>query len=131
MTALVFAATGSDQQAPQVPTGLSGSGGNGQAFLFWDANPDADLQGYNVYRSRCAAGPYRGRVNEEPIEVPEYLDTGADNGVTYTYAVAAVDRSGNESALSGKVSVTVGEGGGPQTGEDKSPPSPPILIQAR
>ncbi len=131
VTVLVFFAVGSDQQPPQIPVGLSGSGGDGRAFLFWDANPDADLRGYNVYRSRVAAGPYRDRVNEEPIETPEYLDTGADNGVTYTYAVAAVDRSGNESALSGKVSVTVGEGDSPPTGEDQSPPSPPILIQAQ
>jgi alpha-L-arabinofuranosidase len=130
VTVFIFSATGSDDQPPRAPNGLSGSAGNGNAFLFWNANPENDLQGYNLYRSRCAAGPYRYRVNAEPIEIAEYLDTGVDNDVTYTYAVTAVDRSGNESSRSAKISVAVGGGDEPPVGEDETPPSPPILIQA-
>jgi hypothetical protein len=70
-------------------------------------------------------------VNTSPIEDPEYLDLGADGDVTYTYAVTAVDRSGNESSLSGKVSVTVGGGDDLPVGVDWTPPSPPILLQAK
>lgn len=131
VTVFVFSAIGSDEKPPRVPTGLVGSGGDGKAFLTWNANPEADLRGYNLYRSRCPAGPYRNRVNTAPFGVPEYLDTGADNNVTYTYAVTAVDRSGNESSLSGKVSVTLGGGNGPPVGDERTPPSPPILLKAK
>jgi hypothetical protein len=130
VTVFVFSGSGSDEQPPRVPNGLSGSGADGRAFLFWNGNPEADLQGYNLYRSRCPAGPYRDRVNPSPLEVPEYLDVGADSDVTYTYAVTAVDRSGNESSLSGKVSVAVGGGDDLPVGDDWTPPSPPILLQA-
>jgi hypothetical protein len=130
VTVLVFSRTGADEQPPRVPAGLAGTAGDGQAFLFWEANPEEDLQGYNVYRSLLPGGPYRNRINTAPLDIPEYLDTGADNDETYTYAVTAVDRSGNESSLSAKVSVTIGEGGGPPVGDDRTPPSPPILIQA-
>ena len=131
VTVFVFSGSGSDDQAPRVPNGLSGSGADGRAFLFWSENPEADLQGYNLYRSRCPAGPYRDRVNASPLKVPEYLDVAADSDVTYTYAVTAVDRSGNESSLSGKVSVVVGKGDDRPVGVDRTPPSPPILMRAR
>ncbi len=131
VTVFVFSGSGSDEQPPRVPNGLSGSGADGRAFLFWNGNPEADLQGYNLYRSRCPAGPYRNRVNASPLEVPEYLDVWADSDVTYTYAVTAVDRSGNESSLSRKVSVAVGGGDNPPVGDDWTPPSPPILLQAK
>jgi hypothetical protein len=131
VTVLVFSRSGTDEQPPRAPNGLSGSGADGRAFLFWNGNPEPDLRGYNLYRSRCPAGPYRDRVNTSPIEDPEYLDLGADGDVTYTYAVTAVDRSGNESSLSGKVSVTVGGGDDLPVGVDWTPPSPPILLQAK
>ena len=130
VTVFVFSESGLDEQPPRVPTGLTGSGADGRAFLFWNGNPEADLQGYNLYRSRCPAGPYRDKVNGAPLEVPEYLDSGADSNLTYTYAVTAVDKSSNESSLSGKVSVTVGGGDGPVVGDDLTPPSPPMLIRA-
>ena len=58
--------------------------------------------------------------------------------MTYTYAVTAVDASGNESAFSNKVKVmpsyeyTKPKGGLPPTpdGEDRIPPSPPLLWDA-
>ena len=130
VTVLVFSRTGSDDQPPRAPNGVTGSAGAGNVFLFWNENPESDLQGYNVYRSRCAAGPYRDKVNREPVSDPEYMDTGVDEEVSYTYAVTAVDRSGNESSLSGKISVTVGQGDEDPVGEDSTPPSAPILLQA-
>jgi hypothetical protein len=131
VTVFVFSAAGSDEAPPGAPGGLAGSAGDGNSFLFWNASAEADLAGYNLYRSRTAAGPYRNRVNAEPIRIPEYLDTAVDNGVNYTYAVTAVDRAGNESPLSNKVTVTLDGGDGDPVGDDKTPPSAPILIQAR
>jgi hypothetical protein len=106
VTVFVFSRTGSDQQAPRFPTGLAGSAGDGRVFLYWDENPEGDLEGYNLYRSRRAEGPHRNRVNAEPIEIMEHLDPGVDNDVTYTYAITAVDRSGNESDFSDVVLLT-------------------------
>lgn len=136
VTVLVFCRSGTDEQAPGAPVGLRGSAGDGRAFFYWEANGEPDLEGYNLYRSRCPSGPYRDRVNQVPIRVPEYLDETLDNAVTYTYALTAVDRSGNESARSEKVSVTPLEGEGdpddlPNDDGDQSPPSPPILLEAR
>ena len=136
VTVLVFSRSGSDEQAPGAPVGLRGSAGDGRAFFYWEENRESDLEGYNLYRSRCPAGPYRHRVNESPIRIPEYLDETVDNAVTYTYAVTAVDRSGNESTRSDKVSVTPLQGQGdpddvPNEDGDRSPPSPPILLEAR
>jgi alpha-L-arabinofuranosidase len=106
VTVFVFSRTGSDQQAPRFPTGLAGIAGDGRVFLTWDENPEGDLKGYNLYRSRRPDGPHRNRVNTEPIDSPEYLDPGVDNDVTYTYAITAVDRSGNESDFSDAILLT-------------------------
>lgn len=106
VTVFVFSETGSDDQAPRFPTGLNGIAGDGQALLTWNASPDGDLQGYNLYRSRLPEGPFLNKVNEEPIEVGEHFDNGVDNDVTYTYAITAVDRAGNESGFSNVVTVT-------------------------
>jgi alpha-L-arabinofuranosidase len=106
VTVFVFSRPGSDQQAPQSPTGLTGSAGDGRVFLYWDENPEDDLEGYNLYRSRRPDGPHRNRVNAEPIETQEHLDLGVDSGVTYTYAITAVDRSGNESDFSEVLMLT-------------------------
>jgi len=130
VTVFVFSGRGWDEQSPRVPTGLNGSAADGKVFLFWNGSQEGDVEGYNLYRSRCPAGPYRDRVNASPLQVPEYLDVEADGSVTYTYAVTAVDQSGNESSLSGKVSVTVDGSDGPPVGIDQTPPSPPILLQA-
>jgi hypothetical protein len=106
VTVFVFSLTGSDQQAPQPPTGLSGRAGDGRVFLYWDQNPEGDLQGYNLYRSRRLDGPYGNRINAEPIDSPEHLDPGVDNNVAFTYAITAVDHSGNESGFSNIITLT-------------------------
>ena len=106
MTVLVFSRTGSDQQAPRFPAALNGRAGDGRVFLYWDDNPEGDLQGYNLYRSRRPDGPHGNKVNAEPIEILEHLDPGVDNDVTYAYAITAVDRSGNESDFSNVIMLT-------------------------
>jgi hypothetical protein len=52
--------------------------------------------------------------------------------MAYTYAVRAVDRSGNESPLSNRVVLTPGTGQKPPVvpppdNPDREPPSPPFL----
>lgn len=86
-----------DLTPPAVPTGVRSITGDGEVQLLWNPNTEEDLAGYNVYWSRVPAGPYE-LMAETPI--PRFLDRDVDNGVTYYYAVTAIDHDGNESELS-------------------------------
>ena len=136
VTVFLFYRQGSDQNPPAVPGDLRGAAGDGVVRLNWNRVGATDLKGYNVYGSRCPEGPYLHRVNSTPISGTGTLVRGADNGVMQTYAVTAVDSAGNESGLSGKVSLTPFPGGGvpagpvPGGGGDVTPPSPPLLVEA-
>jgi len=94
---------------PSVPTSLqavfSGTGQKPFIDLIWNANTDADLTGYNVYRREGSAPPVR--INTELAKAPAYRDTNVASGQTYFYSVAAVDARGNESARSEEASERV------------------------
>jgi hypothetical protein len=83
---------------PAVPGGLQAvySGAGQQSFidLIWAPDTDADLAGYNVYRSD---GGRRAKVNSAPIQTSAYRDSDVVSGKTYTYSVTGVDVRGNES----------------------------------
>ena len=66
-------------------------------YIFWRPNTEPDLAGYNVFASTEYDGRYEliGSTG-----IPEFLDAGARNGVTFYYAVTAFDVNGNESPLS-------------------------------
>lgn len=92
-----------DTTPPAAPTGLSGSSDPlGAVNLVWNANTDADLTNYRVYR--------KGTSTEyAPIGYAEnnaYTDGGAPSGQESTYVVTALDRWGNESARSNSFSIT-------------------------
>ena len=70
--------------------------------LVWTANTEADLAGYNVYRLDNQTAQ---RMNNELLRTPIFRDTAAPPGVTLTYYVTAVDRSGNESKASEREEV--------------------------
>ena len=94
---------------PAVPTGLQAvfSGVGQQPFvdLTWAPDTDSDLAGYNIYR-REDNGPWI-RINSELVPTPAYRDANVAAGRTYSYAAAAVDVHGNESARSEPASETV------------------------
>ncbi len=82
---------------PAVPRGVMSITGDERVTLSWYPNDDADLAGYNVYRSGNAeTGFYYLATTSSEI----YVDTDVENGVTYYYAVTAFDLDGNESELS-------------------------------
>ena len=105
LTVLVFSGKGSDQVPPEAPRGLVGSAGVKKTMLFWQPNTEGDLAGYAVYRSRVPEGPFGNRLNATLVRGTGYIDATVDDGVTYYYAVTAVDRSGNESPFSDKVTL--------------------------
>jgi chitodextrinase len=88
-----------DTTPPAVPSGLNATARDARVDLSWSANGESDLDHYNVYRNN----------NNSKIASPtgsSYTDSGLTNGTTYSYAVTAVDKAGNESAKSGSVSAT-------------------------
>jgi hypothetical protein len=94
---------------PSVPAGLqaaySGEGQKPFIDLIWAPVTNADLAGYNVYRSE--ANGVAIKLNSELVKSPSYRDSAVASGKTYTYAVSAVDVRGNESQRSEETSEPV------------------------
>jgi len=68
----------------------------------WASSGDADLAGYNVYRSEMS-GEKEGKktkLNEELLKSNRFEDEEVRGGKVYRYYVTAVDDSGNESRFS-------------------------------
>lgn len=92
--------------APAEPSGVVAVADDGQVRVAWGANSDRDLRGYNVYRSSrlpvdTSSQPINGT---KPLTINTITDTGLANGVTYYYAVEAVDAAGQR-ALAESVSA--------------------------
>jgi Zn-dependent M28 family amino/carboxypeptidase len=66
--------------------------------LRWNANADA-VVGYHVYRTTTPGGPYE-RLTAAPQTATEITDRYLDAGITYYYAISAVDAQGRESRYS-------------------------------
>jgi hypothetical protein len=106
---------------PNVPAGLqaaySGEGQKPFIDLIWAPVTNADLAGYNVYRSeylsetKSAAAEEAGekmvKLNSELVKSPSYRDSAVVSGKTYSYSVSAVDVRGNESQRSEATSEPV------------------------
>jgi predicted small lipoprotein YifL len=99
--------TPAETYPPHAPTGLAAVSGPGVINLIWDANTDADLAGYVVLRGE-APGDTLQPLTPQPIRETRYVDRAVQPGVTYVYAIVAVDRAPtpNRSALSNKVQET-------------------------
>ncbi len=93
----------SQTNAPATPAGLSGDAGDGQITLSWDANPECDIDGYNVYRSLTSGTGY---TRQKTIyDGTSYIDGGLDNYTYYYYVISAVDREGHETSFSDEISI--------------------------
>jgi hypothetical protein len=84
---------------PFPPDGVFSVTGDGVVSIYWNANQEADLAGYAVYRGTSDPGPYY-HLADVPASQTYYDDTSVVNGETWFYAVTAVDRAGHESELS-------------------------------
>jgi YD repeat-containing protein len=97
-------ATGVDNVAPTVPSGLAGTPNATPAVvLTWnpstDPDPSAGFGGYRISRNGTA-------LPDLPGTGTTFTDTGVVGSTTYTYSVAAYDNSGHVSAASNVISVT-------------------------
>ena len=86
-----------DTTPPAAPSGVISTTGDHQVRLMWNPNTEPDLAGYRIYWSAAADGPYELMAS---TRVNRFVDQDVDNGVTYFYAVTAVDEADNESELS-------------------------------
>ena len=68
--------------------------------LSWDANPEPDLMGYNVYM-----GTSQGSYNTTKIIGPNssYVFQNLSQGITYYFTITAYDQTNNESLPSEEV----------------------------
>ena len=89
--------TPQDRFAPAVPIGLGAVAGPASIELSWERNSEEDFAGYNIYR---ASGDGEFTKIAGPIDAPAYSDPMIESGKRYRYAIGALDRTGNESALS-------------------------------
>jgi hypothetical protein len=77
---------------PAAPTGLQAVATPDGVSLSWEATAAADLAGYVILRGE-SPGDTLQPLTPEPIRETTYRDTTVKPGVTYVYAVAAVDRA--------------------------------------
>jgi hypothetical protein len=92
-----------DTFPPAAPKNLQAVPSEGVISLIWDANTEQDLAGYLVFRGKSADALLA--ITESTVAEPTFKDT-APSGATFTYAVKAVDKAGNASALSNRVQET-------------------------
>jgi len=94
-------------KVPTTPQGVYSITGDHAVWLYWNGIYERDVHHYVVYRSLQATTGYVAIANVPAESNPdldlliyEYVDNLAQNGVTYWYAVTAVDNAGQESPLS-------------------------------
>jgi Abnormal spindle-like microcephaly-assoc'd, ASPM-SPD-2-Hydin len=90
-------------------TGVSGNqvSSNGHSVaLSWQGSNSPNIKGYYVYRANGATAAY-SRLVATPVSGLNYADAAVVSGETYTYAVTAVDLSGQESAYSSPATATI------------------------
>ncbi len=79
---------------PHTVDGVYSVTGDGRVTVSWRANQESDIAYYKVYRNSAPTGTFT-LVGSTPSTT--FVDTNVTNGVTYFYAVAAVDLAGQES----------------------------------
>ncbi len=89
---------------PAVPADLTAIAGVSSVELSWTRNAEADLDGYRVYR---AAGEGDFVPAGALVRGSTYSDGTAPAGVPLRYQITALDLTGNESAPSATVEVTL------------------------
>jgi len=93
-----------DTFPPIAPLGLSALAGPSAVQLSWERNQETDLAAYRIYRA-SPAGAFTKIA--ESSTAANYRDAAIANGQTYRYAIAALDRKGNESPKSAPVEILI------------------------
>ena len=90
-----------DKTAPAAPATPVATRTGANVTLTWATGHEADLAGYDVYRTAPGGTPQK--LDVFGLAVASYVDAGSPVGSTYT--LQAVDTSGNRSGLSAAVTA--------------------------
>jgi fibronectin type 3 domain-containing protein len=101
---LVVTSNAPQVQIPLTGTGIAGAGPQYSVAVNWSPSTST-VVGYYVYRG-TGTNPQLSKLGGI-LASTSYQDLTVLDGQTYTYAVTSVDSSGDESALSTSVSVTI------------------------
>lgn len=95
--------------APTPPADIRINAAPGRISLFFPANPERDIAGYNVYRSTDPDLPKDRwiKLNDAPLTRTTFQDETVESGKKYYYYLTAIDTAGNTSAPSEAVSDTI------------------------
>jgi hypothetical protein len=93
-----------DTFPPAAPQDVHAVPGEKTINLIWEPNKEKDLAGYIVLRGVAPGEPLE-TLTPKPIQEARFTDT-VPPGVRYVYAVRAIDKAGNVSAMSERVEET-------------------------
>ena len=98
-----------DIYPPSAPASITVAAAPGKLSIFFPANPEADVAGYNIYRSTdpALAKELWIKLTRTLLTRTTFQDENVESGKKYYYYLTAVDNSGNVSAPSEVVSETV------------------------
>ncbi|HEV2913993.1 MAG TPA: hypothetical protein VGX92_11995 [Pyrinomonadaceae bacterium] len=105
----VVAVSPRDVYPPSAPANITANAAPGRVSLFFPANPERDVAGYNIYRStdpNLPPGQWT-KLTDAPLARTTFQDENVESGKKYYYYLTAVDASGNVSLPSEVVSETV------------------------
>lgn len=87
---------------PSPPSGISLAAAPGRISIFFRANPEPDIAGYNIFRSTDPNLPKPNwtKLNQALLTRTTYLDERVEPGQKYYYYLTAVDQTGNVSQAS-------------------------------
>ena len=94
---------------PSAPSAITIAAAPGRLSLFFPANPEPDIAGYNIYRStdETLAKDQWTKLNSDLLTRTTFQDERVESGRKYFYYLIAVDQAGNVSPASEVVSETV------------------------
>lgn len=98
-----------DTYAPSAPASITVAAAPGRLSIFFPANPEADVAGYNIYRATDPDLPKNrwNKLNPGLLTRTTFQDERVEAGTRYYYYLTAVDQAGNVSAPSEVVSEVV------------------------
>jgi hypothetical protein len=98
-----------DTFKPSSPRNITIAGAPGRLSIFFPANPETDVAGYNIYRSTDPDLPKDNwnKLNPGLLTRTTFQDEKVESGKRYYYYLKAVDQAGNISDPSEVVSETV------------------------
>lgn len=98
-----------DTFRPSAPASITVAAAPGRLSIFFPANPEGDIAGYNIYRSTDPDLPKDkwNKLNPALLTRTTFQDEKVESGKRYYYYLTAVDQAGNVSPPSEVVSETV------------------------